>query len=51
MKKIGKYILATSLASFLVVGILLLTGHGGLAIKISNYLFFILCLGILLNYE
>jgi len=41
--KISKInILSISLIGFLFVGLLLLTGHPGIAIKITNYLFFVL---------
>lgn len=50
MKKTGKLILAISLFIFLMIGFLLLTGHGGFAVKLSNYVFFVLCLGMLLTY-
>lgn len=35
------------LFGFIAVGILLLTNHPGFAIKITNYLFFILFVGII----
>lgn len=42
-----KSLLAISLLGFLVVGGLLLTNHPGFAIKITNYLFFLLLVGII----
>lgn len=45
-----KLLLTISLIGFLGIGGLLLTNHPGFAIKISNYLFFVLCLGIVLSY-
>ncbi len=47
---LARVILAVPLLGFIVIGFLLFTRHGGFAIKISNYLFFILCLGIILSY-
>lgn len=47
---LDRVILTISLLGFIVVGFLLFTEHGGFAIKISNYLFFVLCLGIVLSY-
>lgn len=45
-----KLLITISLVGFLGVGVLLLTNHPGFAIKISNYLFFILSLGIVVLY-
>lgn len=42
-----RLLLTTSLLGFLGVGGLLLTNHPGFAIKITNYLFFILFVGII----
>lgn len=44
---IGKILIAVSLFSFLAVGGLLFSGHGGFAIKITNYIFWVLLAGIL----
>jgi len=41
-----KSLLTISLLGFLGVGVLLLTNHPGFAIKVTNYLFFILFAGI-----
>ena len=49
-KKLAKITLIMSLFGFVIVSFLLFTNHGGYAIKISNYLFFILSLGIVLSY-
>lgn len=42
-------IIFASLAGFLLVATLLFTGHPGFALKIANYLYFLLLLGILLE--
>lgn len=42
-----KPLLAISLLGFLGVGGLLLTNHLGFAIKVTNYLFFLLLVGII----
>jgi hypothetical protein len=47
---IFKLLITISLSGFLGVGVLLLINHPGFAIKITNYLFFVLCLGIVLTY-
>lgn len=47
-KSIGKVLIAVSLLGFLGVGALLLLGHPGFAIKITNYLFFLLAAGVVL---
>ena len=44
----GKTIVIVSLAGFLGAGALLLFGHPGFAIKITNYLFFLLTAGVVL---
>jgi hypothetical protein len=46
MGKIGKIILAVGLTGFLGIGMLLFTNHWGLAIKITNYLYFLLLVGV-----
>lgn len=46
MPNIGKILIALGLAGFLGVGILLLLGHPGFAIKITNYIFFVLLVGV-----
>lgn len=50
MKIMGKYILAFALLGYLAAGVLLFTSHSGAAIRISNYMFFVLVLGIVANY-
>ena len=49
-KNLAKIVLIMSLFGFVIISFLLFTNHGGYAIKISNYLFLILCLGIILTY-
>ncbi|KKQ91800.1 MAG: hypothetical protein UT17_C0004G0148 [Candidatus Woesebacteria bacterium GW2011_GWB1_39_10] len=51
MKIMGKYILAFVLLDYLVTGFLLFTNHSGVAIKISNYMFFVLVIGVIINYS
>jgi len=46
----GKFLVAISLLGLLGVGALLLLGHPGFAIKITNYLFFLLAAGVALIY-
>lgn len=43
----GRILISISLAGFLVAGGLLLTSHWGFAIKIINYLFFVILFGVL----
>lgn len=46
--KISKInILIIPFIGFLLVGLMLLTGHPGFAIKICNYLFFIILVGVI----
>lgn len=49
--KISKInILTILLGGFLIIGVLLLTGHPGVAIKTLNYLFFALLILIVFKY-
>lgn len=45
--RIGRGLVAAALLGFLVVGGLLAAGHAGFAIKITNYIFFLLLGGII----
>lgn len=42
-------LVAASLFVFLLIGLLLLIGHPGFAIKVANYFYFILVLAILIE--
>ena len=42
----GRWLIAGALFGLIGVGILLLTNHWGIAIKITNYMFFVLLLGV-----
>lgn len=46
MLNIGKGLIAVSLLGFLGVGVLLLLGHPGFAIKITNYIYYTLFIGV-----
>ncbi|MFC1625516.1 hypothetical protein ACFL1Q_00540 [Patescibacteria group bacterium] len=43
---IGKVLISVSLLGLVVVGVLLLTNHPGFAIKITNYIFLLLLIGV-----
>jgi len=51
MKILGNILLLVTAVGFLLLGFLLLTGHGGASIKISNYIFLILSLGVILSFK
>lgn len=50
MKIIAMGILGLCFLGSVGMGSVLFLGHAGLAIKISNYLFFVLCFGVVFKY-
>jgi hypothetical protein len=50
MNRFDVYLLTVVVCGFILLGILLFTGHAGFAIKITNYLFVLLCFGQVYRY-
>ncbi len=51
MKIIAMGILGLCFLGLVGIGAILFLGHAGLAIKVSNYLFFVLCFGTVFKYS